>query len=312
MLTQRVTGTVLGSAIEVTDFDRACEFVLALARLGRPAYVCFATAHMLVEASRDLAVGNAYKNATFIAPDGTPVAWCLRLKGHRGAMCISGPRTMPLLLEAAHAHHLRVGFYGGRPETLDLLEQRLAQRIPGLKIVYRCSPPFRELTRQEQEEHLRQVSATGVQLLFVGLGSPKQERWMQEFSPSLNCVCLGVGAAFEFLSGEKVLPPLWIQKMGMTWFVRLCQEPRRLARRNLYSFVFVGKVLQELVADRLSSRSSPAQATQPARRSYREPDAAFDGIGPPEFPDPAPAWAPLVADSDSLVLQGKSQTLSSR
>lgn len=245
MLAPRITGTVLGTRIEVTTSDLTCDRILRLARERKPAYICFATAHMLVEASRDATVNNAYAGAAMVTPDGTPVAWCLRLMGHAHAQCVSGPRIMPLLLRAAEANGVLVGFYGGRPTTLEAMSAALAAEYPKLKIGYCYSPPFRPLDAAEQQEHLQRISESGVQLLFVGLGSPKQERWMHQFSPSVNCVCLGVGAAFEFLSGEKLFPPTWVQNIGMTWLVRLCQEPRRLAKRNLYSPIFAAMFLRQ-------------------------------------------------------------------
>lgn len=250
MLTQNVTGKVLNSQIEVTDVDRVCDRILALALMRRPAYVCFATAHMLVEACRDSTVNDAYAGATMVNPDGTPIAWCLRFMGYSRAQCVSGPRTMPLLINAAEASEISIGFYGGRPRTLELLTEVVAKIYPKINIAYSYSPPFRALDAAEQQEQLDKIAASGVHLLFVGLGSPKQERWMHRFSPSLNCVCLGVGGAFEFMSGEKIFPPVWIQRMGLTWLVRLCQEPRRLAKRNLYSPIFAAMFLKQQLLGR--------------------------------------------------------------
>jgi N-acetylglucosaminyldiphosphoundecaprenol N-acetyl-beta-D-mannosaminyltransferase len=150
-----------------------------------------------------------------------------------------------LLLEEAAQEGVKVGFYGGRQETLDLMMSSLVKQYPALKVAYAYSPPFRVLDQDEQAGIVQNIRSADVQMLFVGLGSIKQELWMREVSASLPCVCLGVGAAFEFLSGEKVLPPEWIQRMGLAWLVRLCQEPRRLARRNLYSPVFAWMVLRQ-------------------------------------------------------------------
>lgn len=250
MLTPNVAGNVLNTQIEVTDVDRVCDRILALARMRRPAYVCFATAHMLVEACRDATVNDAYSDAAIVTPDGTPVAWCLRLMGHSRAQCVSGPRTMPLLIKAAEANGISIGFYGGRPRTLELLTEAVIKLYPKAQIAYCYSPPFRPLDAAEQQEQLDKIAASGVHVLFVGLGSPKQERWMQRFSPSLNCVCLGVGGAFEFMSGEKILPPVWVQQMGLAWLVRLCQEPRRLAKRNLYSPIFAAMFLEQQLLGR--------------------------------------------------------------
>jgi N-acetylglucosaminyldiphosphoundecaprenol N-acetyl-beta-D-mannosaminyltransferase len=251
MLTPAVTGNVLSTQVDVTNHDLTCDRILTLARMRRSAYVCFATAHMLVEACRDASINAAYAGAAMVNPDGTPVAWCLRLLGYSSAQCVSGPRTMPLLLKAAEENGISVGFYGGRPRTLELMTAVLARMYPKLEISYCYSPPFRQLEHAEQLEQLQRISDSGTHLLFVGLGSPKQERWMHAFSPSLDCVCLGVGAAFEFMSGEKVLPPVWVQRMGLTWLVRLCQEPRRLAKRNLYSPVFAAMFLEQRFLGRI-------------------------------------------------------------
>jgi N-acetylglucosaminyldiphosphoundecaprenol N-acetyl-beta-D-mannosaminyltransferase len=259
MIGTRKTGSVLGTAIDVTTHASTSNRIFDLAAEGKSAYVCFATAHMLVEATRDSSIYNAYREADVVNPDGTPIAWCLRLMGHSAAECVSGPRVVPTLLQAAEAREVSVGFYGGRPETLRMMMRVLDRDFPRLRVGYIYSPPFRSLTAEEQQESIADINASGIQLLFVGLGSPKQERWMHRFSPSLNCTCLGVGAAFEFLSGEKVMPPVWVQKLGFTWLARLCQEPRRLARRNLYSPVFAALFFRQLVTGLCFAQSSSAR-----------------------------------------------------
>jgi N-acetylglucosaminyldiphosphoundecaprenol N-acetyl-beta-D-mannosaminyltransferase len=245
MFPSRITGNILGTKVEVTTANQMLDRIIAMAETHRPAYVCFATAHMLVEASRDESIRDAYANAALVSPDGVPVAWSLRLLGERSAECVSGPQMTKMLLEAAAEQGIVVGFYGGRQETLDLMRSRLLRQYPTLQIAYAHSPPFRPLEQDEQRSILQGIRDAGVQLLFVGLGSIKQEQWMREVGPGLACVSLGVGAAFEFLSGEKVLPPEWIQRMGLAWLIRLCQEPRRLAKRNLYSPIFAWMVLRQ-------------------------------------------------------------------
>ena len=194
---------------------------------------------MVVEATRKADVRRAYRNANIVSPDGVPVAWFLRLLGNVDAKCVSGPQSFPVILREAARQGISVGFYGGRQETLNLMLERIHREIPELCVGYSFSPPFRPLSVEEQEQHVQDIRNSGVRLLFVGLGSPRQDCWMDEVSPKLSCVCLGVGAAFEFFSGEKTLPPLWVQRLGLTWLVRLCQEPRRLIGRNLYSPQFV-------------------------------------------------------------------------
>ena len=247
MSTKRITDEVIGSQVEVASLTSAAENVLAMAEARRPAFICFTTAFMLVKAANDERIHRMYRQCDINMPDGMPVAWALRALGNKGAECISGPRLTPLLLREAAARGIAVGFYGGRTETLERMETVLARDLPELKIVYRCSPPFRSLSALEQKQILDEMTASGVQMLFVGLGSPKQDLWMHEHGSAVPCVSLGVGAAFEFISGEKVLPPFWIQRLGLTWLVRLCQEPRRLIVRNLYSPVFVAMFGMQMV-----------------------------------------------------------------
>ena len=243
------TMDVLGSNLAITSFERLRDDIHLLVTNEAPGYVCFATAHMMVSATRDAAVREAYRNAALISPDGAPVAWLLRALGARNPQCVSGPRSMVRLFQLASEVDVPVGFYGGRPETLRLMNQRLAREYPTLRVAYSYSPPFRPLGFDEQELDLRRINESGTRLLFVGLGSPRQERWMHDFSPNLKPVCLGVGGAFEFYSGEKHLPPAWLQSLGLTWLIRLLQEPRRLIRRNLYSPIFVYLALRWIAMD---------------------------------------------------------------
>jgi N-acetylglucosaminyldiphosphoundecaprenol N-acetyl-beta-D-mannosaminyltransferase len=247
----RRTAPLLGTKIEVTTMEAACQQIFSLALAKRSSYVCFATAHMLVEAIRDSAVREAYTKAAVVNPDGVPLAWCLRVEGFKAAECVSGPRLFPRVLEMAAKTSMRVGFYGGRKETLALIRSRLQTELPSLNIAYMHSPPFRPLTEEEQRSDLLRITESGAEILFVGLGSPRQELWMRQWASQIPCVSLGVGAAFEFYSGEKVLPPLWIQRLGLTWLVRLCQEPRRLIRRNLASPVFVYLFAKDLLRRRM-------------------------------------------------------------
>ncbi|HEY4086005.1 MAG TPA: WecB/TagA/CpsF family glycosyltransferase [Bryobacteraceae bacterium] len=234
------TATLLGTDVAVITHEQAVDRILVFAAARRPAFVCFATAHMLVEAGENQALRSTYNRADIITPDGRPVAWGLRLMGYRDTPCVSGPNLVPRLLRAAASTGVAVGFYGGRPETLHLMTEALRKRFPSLQIAYTFSPPFRPMTEIETEQVRTDICESGARLVFVGLGSPKQELWMGEHSASLPCVLLGVGAVFEFLSGEKKMPPEWVQNLGLTWLARLCQEPRRLLRRNLvYSPRFV-------------------------------------------------------------------------
>lgn len=252
---------ILGTSISVVTHKDAIESILSRAEARTSSYVCFATAHMLVEAGQNRTLRSTYDRADMVTPDGRPVAWGLRLTGHPKAQCVSGPNLVPKLLEAAAKRGVAVGFYGGRETTLQLMIERLRQQYPTLNIAYSYSPPFRTLTADETEQVCTDIRKSGAALLFVGLGSPKQELWMGAISQRLPCVLLGVGAVFEFLSGEKTLPPEWIQKLGLTWFVRLCQEPRRLFYRNIaYSPRFILQFVQQHMLRAQRSRENAALA----------------------------------------------------
>lgn len=243
---------VLGCRIAITTFERLQANIYQLVQLASPAYICFATAHMIVSAARVPEIRAAYKQAAIVAPDGVPVAWFVRALGAPTSRSVSGPRAMPKILAMASENHIRVGFYGGRRETLQHLKERVSREYPQLQVVYSYSPPLRPLSFEEEEMHVGAIRRSGVQILFVGLGSPRQEFWMHRLCRHLNCVCLGVGAAFEFFSGEKHPLPRWAQAMGLTRLIRLLQEPRRLLRRTLYSPLFAYLALSWIARSRRS------------------------------------------------------------
>jgi N-acetylglucosaminyldiphosphoundecaprenol N-acetyl-beta-D-mannosaminyltransferase len=143
-----------------------------------------------------------------------------------------------------------VGFYGGTEDVLEKLTARLGQRFPGLKLVYHASPPFRPLTSEEQRRTLEDLDRSGARILFVGLGTPKQERWMAAQKQEVKAVMLGVGAAFDFLAGRKRQAPRLVQRLGLEWLYRLVHEPCRLWRRYLYRnprfvVLFAGQLLRD-------------------------------------------------------------------
>ena len=227
---QTSSAAVLGVSLDALSLDQAVARIVELAQCGSGKYVCFVDAHMLVRAHDDVEIRRALESASVRLADGTPVSWCLRLL-HPGARCVRGPDTMPVLFDRAQDIDLSVGFYGGSPQTLQRMTVRVKETYPRLRVDYIYSPPFRVLTDEEQLGILDSIRSSGVRLLFVGLGCPKQELWMCHNAVELPCISLGVGAAFRIFSGETHLPPKWIMNAGLTWAVRLVQEPRRLFRR---------------------------------------------------------------------------------
>jgi N-acetylglucosaminyldiphosphoundecaprenol N-acetyl-beta-D-mannosaminyltransferase len=181
-------------------------------------------------------------NAGLVVPDGMPLVWIMRAKGKHGQSRVYGPTLMLHVLEAAARGNLPVGFYGSRPEVLNMLIKRVQARYAGLHVAFACSPPFREMSRKEDLAIIEQINQSGVRILFVGLGCPKQEIWMAEHHGKVNAVMIGVGAAFDFHAGLKPQAPAWMQTFGLEWLFRLGTEPRRLWKRYLYHnprFVFL-------------------------------------------------------------------------
>src|SRR5690606_15472525 len=157
-----------------------------------------------------------------------------RLLGIPSATRVYGPALTPIVCEYAARRGVPVGFYGGTPDVLEELRKRLTARFPGLQIPYAFSPPFRPPTPEEEQRTIEEIHAAGVRIVFVGLGCPKQERWMARHRGRLQAVMVGVGAAFDFIAGRKRQAPPWMQQAGLEWAFRLATEPRRLWRRYLY------------------------------------------------------------------------------
>jgi N-acetylglucosaminyldiphosphoundecaprenol N-acetyl-beta-D-mannosaminyltransferase len=175
----------------------------------------------------------ALNAADRVTPDGVPLVWALRWLGVRDAGRVYGPSLMAVVCRRAEEEGIPVGLYGGRAEVLDTLRASLTQKFPRLDIAFAWSPPFREPSPEEERRAIQAVEDAGVRILFVGLGCPKQERWMTKHRDALSGVALGVGAAFDFLSGAKPQAPGWMQRAGLEWLFRLVSEPRRLWRRYL-------------------------------------------------------------------------------
>jgi N-acetylglucosaminyldiphosphoundecaprenol N-acetyl-beta-D-mannosaminyltransferase len=173
------------------------------------------------------------ENADLVTADGMPLVWMLRKLGIPSASRVYGPDATPLILQAAEREGLPVGFYGGTAPVLDRLLALVHHRYPQLQVNYAFAPPFRPLTPAEDLEVVEKITSSGIRILFVGLGSPKQDIWNQSHRGTLPCVMLGVGAAFDFLSGHKPQAPKWMQRNGLEWLFRLATEPRRLGKRYL-------------------------------------------------------------------------------
>ena len=218
---------------DVVDRGSAIERVSRAVGDGSGGYVCVSTVHMVIEANDDPAFAETVNASLMTVPDGMPLLWMQKLLGRRDAARVRGNDLMTGLLEYAETSGLSVGFYGGRPEVIEKIRERTGRELARLRLVYAYSPPFSPTTDDKEISILDEIKAASPDILFVGLGCPKQEVWMAGHRDRLNCVMLGVGAAFDFYAGNLRECPGWISRLGLEWLFRLTQEPKRLWRRYL-------------------------------------------------------------------------------
>lgn len=225
--------SVLGVPVDARSPAEAAAQVVRWGRQPEPRVVCLANVHSVVTAGADPVHAQALSGADLTLPDGAPVAWMMRRLGAHGQRRVAGPDLMADTLALAAAEAVPVFLYGARPETLAQLQQQLARRWPALVLAGALSPPFRPLSAAEQQADLDTIRRSGAGIVWVGLGCPRQERWMAEHRGRVPAVMVGVGAAFDFLAGSTPRAPRWMQRLGLEWLHRLASEPRRLAGRYL-------------------------------------------------------------------------------
>ncbi|MER9343896.1 WecB/TagA/CpsF family glycosyltransferase [Mesorhizobium sp. M0601] len=242
---------VLGVPVHALGLAQAvnCVFDWALRRESRTVFLC--NAHSVVTARRNRAHAEAMDSADLVAPDGAPVAWMLRRQGHADQPRIAGPDLMWICCRRASELGSAMFLYGGSPGTLQRLEQCIRTEFAGINIVGSYSPPPRPLSAEEDEAVVGMINQSGARIMWVGLGCPKQESWMQAHRGRINAVMLGVGAAFDFHAGDVKRAPQWMQKSGLEWLHRLFQDPRRLASRYLVTnSLFILALLQATLLPR--------------------------------------------------------------
>lgn len=229
---ERITGNVLGSRIDALTWNTALDRLIGWAHGRESRYVTICNAHVVVSASQDTGYLRVINESDMATPDGAPVAWMLRRQGIAGQPRISGPDLMWALCEKATQLSVPIYCYGSTEETLALLEQRLKSAFPELRLTME-SPPFRSLSKEEDEAAVARINDSGAGIVFVGLGCPKQEIWMAAHRGRINAAMIGVGAAFDFHAGTVARAPRWMRDNGLEWLHRLASEPGRLWKRYL-------------------------------------------------------------------------------
>ena len=244
MTTQRPPrANVLGVGISRINLPSALETLRGWLLRGERGYVCIRDAHGVILCQKDEALRQIHNHAGMVTPDGMPLVWFCRKLGYREVDRGYGPDLMRAVIADETLRFRRHFLLGGAPGVAEDLAAKLAQRYPGFSPVGIYAPPAEAAKDGIDEQAIRALNAANAEIVWVGLGSPKQERWMaRHFTHCSATALLGVGAAFDFLSGRKAQAPRWIQRSGCEWAFRLFSEPRRLAGRyfrTIPAFVFL-------------------------------------------------------------------------
>jgi N-acetylglucosaminyldiphosphoundecaprenol N-acetyl-beta-D-mannosaminyltransferase len=249
---QRKGHSVLGASIDALNWDEALEKIVTWGERRESRYVCICNVHSVVTTTQDQGFRQAVNDADMATPDGAPIAWSLRRFGFSGQDRINGPDLMWRYLAEAERLGQKVFFYGSSDPTLSKLASVLAKRFPALRIAGMHSPPYRELTPEEDEQETAMINDSGANIVFVGLGCPKQEKWMAAHRGGIRAVMIGVGAAFDYHSGVIKRAPVWWQRNGLEWLYRLCSEPRRLMKRYMVTnTLFIIGISRQLISQKI-------------------------------------------------------------
>jgi len=243
---------VLEAFIDALTWEEAVGQITRWGAAHESRYVCICNVHSVVTTTSDVEFKIAVNNADMATPDGAPIAWALRQFGYATQERINGPDLMMKYLAEAERLGQTVFFYGSTDATLAKLRTALGKQFPRLRIGGTYSPPFRSLSLEEDEQIIEMINDSGAHVVFVGLGCPKQEKWMADHRGRINAVMIGVGAAFDYHAGVIKRAPIWWQRNGLEWLYRLGSEPRRLFKRYMVTnTLFVVGFLRQFVIAKL-------------------------------------------------------------
>ncbi len=244
---------ILSVGVSAVNMTQALDTIEGWIAHSQPNYVCVTGVHGVMESQRDESLRHIHNTAGLVTPDGMPLVWLSRLQGRRHVERVYGPDLMLELCERSTLKGYRHFLYGGSEDALEQLASNLQQRFPELQVVGKYSPPFRLLTDDEDNQVVQMINETDPDIVWVGLSTPKQERWMASHIRRLTApVLLGVGAAFDFHAGLKKQAPYWMQRSGLEWLFRLATEPRRLGPRYLVNNpLFILLMLRQMLSLKL-------------------------------------------------------------
>lgn len=254
---------ILKTNIHVTDMQRTVSYLEEHMEELKGKYICVSNVHTTVMASRDKSYRNIQNQAAIALPDGKPLTIVSRMRGFRNAGRVPGPDLMLEIFEVSQRKGYTHYFYGSKEETLGKLRDNLMAKFPALKIVGMQSPPFRPLTREEDERDVAGINQTGADFIWIGLGAPKQEQWMYAHAGQVCGLMLGVGAGFDFHAGTVKRAPKWMQECCLEWLYRLMQDPKRLLKRYATTNLeFIWKAAKENRLERKKIKPAVAKVAQ--------------------------------------------------
>lgn len=230
------TCNILGVDIAVTNMKDTVNYIIKNIESLQGQYICVSNVHTTVMSYEDEAYRKIQNSAALVLPDGKPLSMVSRKRGYPDAQRVTGPDLMHELFEKPLKHY----FYGGKEDTLIILEKKLKAKYPEIQIAGMYSPPFRPLTEEEDDEDIKRINESGADVIWVGLGAPKQEKWMYAHKGKMKGLMIGVGAGFDYHADVIKRAPEWMQRLSLEWLYRLFQDPKRLWKRYLSTnFKFV-------------------------------------------------------------------------
>lgn len=225
---------VLGSKINCSDYEHILKEILWQIERKKSHFVCVAAVHLIMEAKKDHLLQAQINQSLATVSDGVPLVWIAKLRGQKQTKRVYGPELMLKLCQIASKKSYKIFLLGGANGQCKILKKKLLDKFPNLQIVDYVDTPHRPIPEQENQKIIKKINTSKAAIVFVGLGCPIQEKWMIENYKKLDtAICIGVGAAFDFISGKIRQAPIWMQNSGLEWFFRLLQEPKRLWKRYL-------------------------------------------------------------------------------
>jgi len=237
---------ILGVDFDLIDYETVLSTIRSWKRKGRREYISITNPHSVLMCHRDKRMNEATAKAALTLPDGVGIILAANLLGYDNCGRITGPMLMLKLCDLGRKYGLRHFFYGGSAGTAARLAAKLTKKYPKLQVAGVCCPPFRTLSEPQDCEFIEEINSSKPDIVWIGLGAPKQEIWMADHLGRVDTAAMiGVGAAFDFHSGNTRWAPGWIRNAGLEWIWRFAHEPKRMWRRNLDSPLFLARVIRQ-------------------------------------------------------------------